>query len=68
MLARLVNHPCTWPGLVTVVVFVLMNYAKDNAPWPVYIGLAATFLVCTGWTILVHQSNRAAGPRAPSDR
>jgi hypothetical protein len=58
-LASIVSHPCALPGMVTVVVFVLMNLAKDNAPWPVYIGLAATFLLCTGWTILVHQSDRS---------
>lgn len=67
-LATIVRHPCALPGLITVVLFILMNYAKDNAPWPVHIGLVVAFLGCTGWTILVHQSNRTAGPSAPKPR
>jgi hypothetical protein len=51
------------PGLVTLVVFALMNLAKDNAPWPVHIGLVVAFLGCAGWTMLVHRTDRAAGPR-----
>ncbi len=46
------------PGLVTLVVFVLMNLAKDNAPWPIHIGLAFAFLGCAGWTLVVHNRDR----------
>jgi len=48
------------PGLVTLVVFVLMNLAKDNAPWPIHIGLALAFLGCAGWTALACHAQRPA--------
>jgi len=57
------------PGLVTLVVFVLMNLAKDNAPWPIHIGLALAFLGCAGWTIFVHNRDvvaRGRGAVTPS--
>ncbi len=56
------------PASISLVLFVLMNLAKDTAPWPIHIGLAAGFLGCTGWTLLVHSSNRAARSVASLDR
>ena len=56
------------PASVSLVLFVLMNLAKDNAPWPIHIGLAAGFLGCTAWTLLVHSRNRAARAEVSPDR
>ena len=62
------SHRWLLPASVSLVLFVLMNLAKDNAPWPIHIGLAAGFLGCTAWTLLVHSRNRAARAVASPDR
>ncbi len=54
------THRWLFPASVTVVLFVLMNLAKDNVPWPFHIALAVAFLGCAGWTALVHRGDRAA--------
>jgi hypothetical protein len=59
-MAFAMRHRWMFPGLAAVVAFVLMNLAKDNAPWPVHIGLAVVFLGCAGWTAVVHRADRGA--------
>ena len=66
--ANIATYRWLLPASVSLVLFVLMNLAKDNAPWPIHIGLAAGFLGCIAWTLLVHRRNRAARAVSSRDR
>ena len=55
------NYRWMPPAAATVGFVVLMAMAKDNAPWPVYIGLVLAVLGCVGWTLVAHSRGRSPG-------
>ena len=56
--------PLPWmvPAAAAFGLIFAIAWAKDSAPWPVYLLLALAFLGCAGWAALLHSQGRS--PRA----
>jgi hypothetical protein len=49
------------PAAVTIGLIFVIAWAKDAAPWPIYLIAALALVACAGWTVLVHSQGRRPG-------
>lgn len=46
------------PAAAAFALIFVIAWAKDAAPWPIYLLVTVAFLGCVGWTVKLHSESR----------
>lgn len=53
-----VSIPWPLPAAAAFGLIFVIAWAKDTAPWPVYLLCALAFLACASWAAVLHSRGR----------
>lgn len=55
------NYHWMLPAATAFALIFVVAWAKDTAPWPVYLLCALALLGCAGWAVMLHSRTRRPG-------
>jgi hypothetical protein len=53
------RYAWTLPAAAAFALIFAIAWAKETAPWPIYLLAALAFLACLGWAAMLHSQSRS---------